>query len=224
MTEETKDERRKRKQRDYQAAYRLKNPGKAAKASAAYRARNLEARRQQSREYMARKRAEDPEWVNANNARYRVKVPDKVKQWSDTSYRRNHAKHLARQAEYRRNNAEKVAKVIKDWAERNPEKRREYVRKSRQRPEAKAMHSARQGRRNAQKLKATPAWANPEKMLEFYKEARKMQDEYGLKCEVDHIVPLISKVVCGLHWEGNLRVLTEFENRSKGNRRWENMW
>jgi hypothetical protein len=45
----------------------------------------------------------------------------------------------------------------------------------------------------------------------------------GVKWQVDHIVPLISKLVCGLHNEFNLRVITAMENNVKGNRYWPDM-
>lgn len=45
----------------------------------------------------------------------------------------------------------------------------------------------------------------------------------GIKWQVDHIVPLKSNFVCGLHNGFNLRILTEYENRKKGNRFWDDM-
>lgn len=45
----------------------------------------------------------------------------------------------------------------------------------------------------------------------------------GISHEVDHIVPLRSKLVCGLHNEFNLRVIPAAENNRKGNRFWPDM-
>lgn len=72
--------------------------------------------------------------------------------------------------------------------------------------------SAKTMRHNAQKLQATPSWANPDLMHSFYR----MASVFNL--EVDHIIPLQSKTVCGLHVQHNLQLLTREQNSRKGNR------
>lgn len=63
----------------------------------------------------------------------------------------------------------------------------------------------------ASKLKATPSWANLEKIAEIYARCPKGQ-------EVDHIIPLQGENVCGLHVHYNLQYLSISDNRSKRNK------
>lgn len=65
--------------------------------------------------------------------------------------------------------------------------------------------------------KATPAWADPQKIARVYMLAKLR----GV--EVDHIVPLSHPLVCGLHVEHNLQLLTGDANRAKGNLWWPDM-
>lgn len=77
---------------------------------------------------------------------------------------------------------------------------------------AKAAH------RRALKMNATPVWYEHSKVMKLYARARRQ------KKHVDHIVPLNSKRVCGLHCFSNLRLLSRAKNLSKGNRVWPGMW
>lgn len=81
---------------------------------------------------------------------------------------------------------------------------KEYVDKNRR------AYVARNALRRSRKLKATPNWANLDIIKSIY--------EY---CEpgdhVDHIVPLVHPLVCGLHVEHNLQYLSAEENLQKNN-------
>lgn len=70
---------------------------------------------------------------------------------------------------------------------------------------------------------ATPKWVNHAQIVKIYKESRRKRLEGQSVC-VDHIVPLNHKYVCGLHWHGNLQVISEKENELKSNHYWPDMW
>lgn len=62
-----------------------------------------------------------------------------------------------------------------------------------------------------------PSWADKTAIKELYIKARQFTAETGIKHEVDHIIPSNHPLVCGLHVETNLQILTEFENITKSN-------
>ena len=93
----------------------------------------------------------------------------------------------------------------KKWYQENKERISERISANRAGPNATS------ARRRAIKLNATPSWSNKEEIKWIYAMCPKGY-------EVDHIIPLKGKNVCGLHTESNLQYLTPTENRRKGNR------
>jgi hypothetical protein len=71
---------------------------------------------------------------------------------------------------------------------------------------------------NYKKLRSTSKWADKDKIAEIYKESARLEKETGILHEVDHIIPTLHKLVCGLHNEFNLQILTKEENRKKRNK------
>jgi hypothetical protein len=68
---------------------------------------------------------------------------------------------------------------------------------------------------------ATPKWITTEQKLamrKLYLQAQELTKLTGERYVVDHIVPLISDEVCGLHVPWNLRVITQEENLVKSNK------
>ena len=68
---------------------------------------------------------------------------------------------------------------------------------------------------------ATPSWLTREQkgqIRELYKIAITMTKTTGEQYVVDHIIPLRSEVVCGLHVPWNLRVIPRQENLLKSNK------
>jgi len=72
--------------------------------------------------------------------------------------------------------------------------------------------------RRAQKKHANMKWANPFFIREAYDLAKLRTKATGFEWEVDHIYPLQSDFVCGLHVEFNLQVIPAVVNQAKGNK------
>lgn len=134
---------------------------------------------------------------------------------------------------YAAKNKEKIAERSKKWRERNKEKLKEcqriyYLKNKQKYYEANRKKWETQPhlileacrKRTAVKNQAVPKWADFEKIKEIYLLAKKLNELTYEKYEVDHIVPLKSKLVCGLHVEHNLQIISQSENAAKGNRWW----
>lgn len=101
------------------------------------------------------------------------------------------------------------------------ERRRNSV--SRWKKQNPGMCCQQDARRRAAESKATPSWNNDFIMAEAYDLAGLRTKLTGLPWSVDHIVPLRSPLVCGLHAHTNVRVITSRENSKKSNRSWPGM-
>lgn len=127
---------------------------------------------------------------------------------------------------WRATNPEKAAAAVEQWRAENPERARLVARRNRRIWAAKhpEQHAAYEAARRSAKRCAVPPWADLSAVAALYAAAQAMTGVTGVAHEVDHFVPLKHPLVCGLHCEANLRVVTAVENRRKGNRSWPGMW
>lgn len=121
-------------------------------------------------------------------------------------------------------NGDKIRARVLAYQKKKPESYRAAGRRYRARTPDK--QCAKSALYRANKLRATPTWVNDELEQLFLSEVyhlSQLRSACGIEHHVDHIVPLISEFVCGLHCMANLRVITGSENCSKSNKYWPDM-
>jgi 5-methylcytosine-specific restriction endonuclease McrA len=110
-------------------------------------------------------------------------------------------------------------KVIAAAAVRPPEVLREYRNAWKQNNLVQVRADTKARRRKHRQ--ATPPWLTRQQksaIRQIYQIAITMSKTTGEQYVVDHIVPLRSETVCGLHVPWNLRVITQEENLKKSNK------
>ncbi len=141
-------------------------------------------------------------WAKAN--------PEKDKQNKLAYYEANKDKVDQHKAAWRAANKAKVKESTASWRRDNPGR-------------ARVLDATSCAKRRAIKKSASPEWANEFFISEVYDLAKLRSASTGMVWHVDHIVPINSKFVCGLHCEYNLQLLPMTVNASKGNRYWDGM-
>lgn len=182
-----------------------------AKRAADRRRRNPEREKEISAKSIALHRDE----INARKRARRLANPEKTKAERAASYAKRRERELDCMRRWRTQNHDAARQYQHDryWADVESARERQmaYRRANPGKSRAWTMN------RIARKLQATPKWANKIAIESIYKRAAALSRATGIPHEVDHIVPLRSKHVSGLHCETNLQILTRAENRKKSN-------
>lgn len=150
----------------------------------------------------------------------RKKINDSVKEY----YVRNREKVLKNAKNYRTKNKDLLAQVRKEeyptrkqYFKRIYEEQKQSILQKNKEYHRLNPHirTAATAKRRAIKLNATPPWVDAKALVKIYKKRKAMQDELGIKMQVDHIIPLNGGDVCGLHVPWNLRVIPATDNLRK---------
>lgn len=184
-------------------------------SSRRYQEKNRDSINKKNREYCLKNRElvnkktlqryhENKDSINERKRSERLKDPEKYRQYI---------------RDYYANNKDVESKRKKDWVNNNKDKSIESKRKwKRTNPDLVNMLTA---ERRALKKMAQPKWLtkfDKQYVRHIYRQAVELTRIYGEQYEVDHIVPLVNKNVCGLHVPWNLQILTRSENAQKSNK------
>ena len=175
----------------YHAQYRKDHAEQRRSGNAAWRDKNLEKLRASHRDYWRIYSLENKEKIKLS----RSKRKEQQRIYDAERRASNPDKQKAYASAYYENNRDKVKSTKDAWRSANLHKWAAICQGSR-----------------ARKLQAIPAWADLSAIKDVYIEARYQQ------LHVDHIIPLKSNIVCGLHVWDNLQLLSQRENSLKGNK------
>ncbi len=179
--------RNKERYKAWRIKYRLKNKNRIKETSRLYRIKNKERCLNNAKQW----RLKNKQWVKKYNLKYRLKNKkilkekrkiyilnnkDKIKQY----LLNNKERHKNYYLNYSLQNKNKIRKKNQKYYLKNKERIKKYVLNNRY------LKRASEAKRRATKLRATPKFANLEKIKEIYKNCPKGY-------HVDHIIPLQGK-------------------------------
>jgi hypothetical protein len=159
-----------------------------------------------------------PECHRESMRRWREQNSDRYKENRRRRYEENLEREKENKRRWREQNPERQKEYSRSWYEQNSEQAKENNRRwQEQNPEKRNAINA---KRRAAKNQAVAPWADLDAIKQIYAEVAELSELTGITHQVDHIYPLQSDYMCGLHVETNLQILTKTENASKSNRTW----
>lgn len=155
-----------------------------------------------------------------NDEEFNKKIKSYASSWYEVNRESvlNDKERKIRMKKYRSENKERMSKQSKAWRRTNRirvnQTSREYQKTKRD------YYTSQNAKYRANKKQSVPIWAESERkeINDLYLEANLLSKSTGILHEVDHIIPLQGKNVCGLHCLANLQILPLSENRKKSNR------
>lgn len=154
-------------------------------------------------------------WAEANRERHAAQS----KAWDAA----NPEKRKAVNTRWREANPDRMQAARRSWKAANPgaNSSPEYLAAWRAANKARIAVYDRLRRHSLKQ--AFPAWADLDPINALYEQSARLSAITGTAHQVDHIVPLKSPLVCGLHVAHNLQILPAADNLRKGNRYWPGM-
>ena len=176
--------------------WRAANAEKAQASGAKWRRNNPDKLVEAGRRAAVDRKA-NPTKYAASDRRAYLANPARAKEISRLSRERDPERVRRVHLQWNLDNPGKKAAITAAWQRNNPGKVRFYA-----------------ANRRAKKLLATPAWLTADQLNDIeliYASAKPGE-------HVDHLVPLVSKIVCGLHVAWNLAAVPALANGRKSNK------
>lgn len=152
---------------------------------------------------------------------YREKNSDLLKKQDKKRYEKNKNKILSQHKQHYITNKG----IRKEYNKMRYQRDKEYfqIYNKEYRKNNFALIANSKAKRRAIERKSIPKWYDDDLMRNVFVQRNIIRESTGIDHEADHIVPLISPYVCGLHWHGNMQIILASENASKSNRYWPDM-